>query len=40
MESSILFEIILIVSGICVGVSLTCLTFAYAIVRMLKDDDE
>lgn len=39
MESSFLFEIILILSGICFGISLTCLVFAFILAKVLKNDE-
>jgi hypothetical protein len=39
MESSLLFEVILICSGICFGISLASLVFAVIISKVLKDDE-
>jgi hypothetical protein len=39
MENTFLLQIVLMLSGICFGVSITCLAFVLAVVKMFKHDD-
>lgn len=39
MESTFLLQIVLLLSGICFGVSVACLAFVLAVVKMFKHDD-
>jgi hypothetical protein len=39
MENTYILQIILLLSGICFGVSIACLAFVLAVVKMFKHDD-
>jgi MFS superfamily sulfate permease-like transporter len=39
MESTFLLQIVLLLSGICFGVSIACLAFVLAVVKMFKHDE-
>ena len=39
MEVTLLLQIVLLLSGICFGVSIACLAFVLAVVKMFKHDE-